>query len=177
MCPRVNMTSTSIPPILKRLLSAKSRSHCEPSAGKAGKVVKTLPKPLHLDHLFADGGRRARLVLEVTRRREVVGMRMRIEDPLEPVALLLDVGEQRVGRVRRGVPDLESKSRQADETRKAPHCHVGCDAYHEECEKRFQIAAPKRSRVPKPHVSTSAIPTPKRRPPRIAPPHSRGGPT
>ena len=71
---------------------------------EGGKVVKTLPKPLHLDHLFADGGRRARLVLEVTRRREVVGMRMRIEDPLQPVALLLDVGEQRVGRVRRGVP-------------------------------------------------------------------------
>ena len=59
------------------------------------------PELLDVAHLLADGGGHAGLVLEVASRREVVGMRMRVEDPLEGEALALDVGEQLVGGVRR----------------------------------------------------------------------------
>jgi hypothetical protein len=57
-------------------------------------VVEPLPELLHLDHLFADGGGHARPVLEITRRREVVGMRVRVEDPLQGEALARDVCQQ-----------------------------------------------------------------------------------
>jgi hypothetical protein len=64
-------------------------------------VVEPLPELLHLDHLFADGGGHARPVLKITGRREVVGMRVRVEDPLQGEALARDVCQQLVGRMSR----------------------------------------------------------------------------
>ncbi len=47
-------------------------------------------------------GRDAGLVVQVASRREVVGVRVGIEDPLQFVALALDVGEQGIGGAGRG---------------------------------------------------------------------------
>lgn len=60
-------------------------------------VVYALPELLDFGHFLADRGRRARLVLQIACSGEVVGMRMRIKNPLQLIALAFDMTEQLVG--------------------------------------------------------------------------------
>jgi hypothetical protein len=57
---------------------------------------------LHFDDLVADRRGRARAILEIAGGREVIGMRMGVEDPLDGQPLALDMRQQSVGRARRG---------------------------------------------------------------------------
>lgn len=61
-------------------------------------VVDVLPEPLDVGDLFANGGWRAGLVLKISGGREMVGMRVSIEDPFDHVAVLMDELEDLVGR-------------------------------------------------------------------------------
>lgn len=65
-------------------------------------IVASLPKFLDFDNLLADGCRRTRLVLQISGRGEVIGTRMRVEDPLKRVSLLAGVFDQRICRMRVG---------------------------------------------------------------------------
>jgi hypothetical protein len=72
--------------------------------GEIRPVVKTLPEFLHVLDLFADGGRCACFLLEISRCREMVGVRMGVEYPLDRVALAGNKFEQTVGIGRCGLP-------------------------------------------------------------------------
>src|SRR5258707_7241336 len=75
--------------------------------GKAvGEIVERLPEALDLDHMFADRGWRTRYVLQVTSGREVVRVRMGIQDPVDRGASPPDIiqnGIRRSSRRRAGL--------------------------------------------------------------------------
>ena len=60
-------------------------------------VVDRLPQLLHVGDLLADRGRRAELLLQVDGGGEMVGVRMRVEDPVDGQAALRDHREHLVG--------------------------------------------------------------------------------
>jgi len=58
-----------------------------------GVIIDFFPELLNFDDLFADRSVNSRPALEITGRGEMVGMRMRVENPFERVALLLNMIE------------------------------------------------------------------------------------
>src|SRR5258708_36867302 len=56
-------------------------------------VVDALPKALHVDDMLTDRGRRARHFLQIMSGREVVSVRMGVEDPCDRQVILGDVGK------------------------------------------------------------------------------------
>src|SRR6202011_3256304 len=59
-------------------------------------VVDALPKPLHVDDTLTDRRRRASLFLQIMCGREVVGVRMGVEDPCDRQVILRDVSKDRI---------------------------------------------------------------------------------
>ena len=59
-------------------------------------VVDALPQLLDIDHVLADRGLRAGLLLQVMGGREMVGMRMRVEDPFHRQVIVADVAQDLV---------------------------------------------------------------------------------
>jgi CubicO group peptidase (beta-lactamase class C family) len=86
---------------LLRLIVAASPSEHAESREAVWQVIELLPEPLDLNDLLTDCAANARLVLEVACRREVVGVRMGIENPIDDVFFAFDMFEQRVSRVGR----------------------------------------------------------------------------
>ena len=68
----------------------------------ARRVVEVAPEPRDFPNLLAYGVRRAGLLLEIRRGHQVVGMRVRVEDPFERQTLALNPVERPVGRLGRG---------------------------------------------------------------------------
>ena len=72
-------------------------------------VVELLERRLHLADVLADGDAAAHALLQVARARQVVGVRMRLQDPLDLSGpLSCDVGQHLVGRAVSVWPDLKS---------------------------------------------------------------------
>ena len=71
-----------------------------PIGAQIGEIVDVRPQFLRVDDVLADGGRRAGRGLQVARGGEMVGVRMRVEDPLDLQSQLGDVSEDRIGAVR-----------------------------------------------------------------------------
>src|SRR4029077_5208568 len=67
--------------------------------GKAVReVVERLPEALDVDHTFADCGRRPRYILQVACCREVVRVRVRIQDPVDREVSLPDIVQNGIRR-------------------------------------------------------------------------------
>src|SRR3979490_3149186 len=56
-------------------------------------VVNAFPKALHVDDVLTDRRRSARLLLQITCGREVVSVRMGVEDPCDRQVILGDIGK------------------------------------------------------------------------------------
>ena len=67
-------------------------------------VEQRAERLLHLDHASADPGASAELSLEVVRRRQMVGMNMGLENPLDVKTVGFHSGNQLVGRSRHRPP-------------------------------------------------------------------------
>lgn len=67
-------------------------------AERVGQIVNGRPELVHFHHSLAESRRYARTVLQVPGSRQMVGKRMRVQDPLQSVIMLLDVEHQRVAR-------------------------------------------------------------------------------
>src|SRR5258705_7249842 len=59
-------------------------------------VVDALPEALHVDDTLTDRRRRARLLLQIMCGREVVGVRMGVEDPYDRQVIFGDKGKDRI---------------------------------------------------------------------------------
>ena len=70
------------PADLKVSPSANSRSHWS-RPREMSEIIDPLPELLDFHDVLADRGVRAGLILQVSRRRKVIGMRMGVEDPLD----------------------------------------------------------------------------------------------
>lgn len=65
--------------------------------GKIRPVVDRLPQILDVDDPVADRCRRSGLLPQIVRRREMIGVRMGVEDPFDAQPLLADEVEQDIG--------------------------------------------------------------------------------
>jgi hypothetical protein len=67
-------------------------------------IIDGLPERLDLEHMLADRPGRPRLAAEVCGRGEMIGVRMRVEDPGGVQVVLRKMAQERVGRLRRDRP-------------------------------------------------------------------------
>ena len=89
-----------MPPTANLSPSSNSRSNWLPSRWNSVPALKILPKTFCTTLMFgADAEPAAELLLEVGRRREMVGVDMGLEDPLDLELLLPHMGDDGVGRV------------------------------------------------------------------------------
>ena len=63
-------------------------------------VIDLLPKLLHVPHTVADASRGSGLILQITSRGKMVGMRVSVQYPLDGKPLFFDISQDRIGAFR-----------------------------------------------------------------------------